>query len=69
VITISIKHCPFIPNDLTEQQKAESIERRQRQIRLARGENCTEQQQTSYQMLTVWLSFSIISAGIGWQPA
>lgn len=43
---------PFIPNDITEQQKAESIERRQRQIRLALGENCTEQQQTSYQMLT-----------------
>lgn len=43
---------PFIPNDITEQQQAESAERRQRQIRLALGENCTEQQRTTYQMLT-----------------
>ncbi len=43
---------PIIPDDITGQQKTESAERRQQQIRLALGENCTRQQQISYQMLT-----------------
>ncbi len=43
---------PIIPVDITGQQKIESAERRQLQIRLALGENCTRQQQISYQMLT-----------------
>jgi len=43
---------PFVPNDISGEKLAESAERRSKQIRLALGENCTEQQRISYQMLT-----------------
>lgn len=43
---------PFVPNDITREQQIESAERRQKQINLALGETCTEQQRISYQMLT-----------------
>ncbi len=43
---------PFIPNDVSDEIKAESSRRRREQVGLALGEGCTEQQRITYQMLT-----------------
>ena len=43
---------PFFARDLSDEAKEESAKRRLDQIKLALGENSTEQQRVSYQMLT-----------------